>query len=45
MENLPKEIADAIKNGMGEKPLIEMATRLLEKGDQENAARVLDLCI
>ncbi|MBN2598715.1 hypothetical protein [Labilibaculum sp.] len=45
MENLPKEIADAIKNGMEENQLIQMATRLLEKGDQENAAKVLDFCI
>ncbi|WP_153244834.1 hypothetical protein [Labilibaculum antarcticum] len=45
MENLPKEIADAIKNGMDESQLIQMATRLLEKGDQKNAARVLEYCI
>ena len=45
MENLPKEIADAIKNGMEENQLIKIATRLLEKGDQENAAKVLDFCI
>jgi hypothetical protein len=45
LENLPKEIAEAIKSGMEENQLIQMATSLLEKGDQENAARVLEFCI
>ncbi len=45
MENLPKEIADAIKSGLEDSQLIQMANSLLEKGDQENAARVLEFCI
>lgn len=44
MENLPKEIAEAIKNGVADNQLIKMAQDLLEKGDQENAAKVLDFC-
>jgi hypothetical protein len=44
MENLPKEIAEAIKNGMADNQLIRMAQELLEQGDQENAAKVLDFC-
>lgn len=45
LEKLPGEIADAIQKGASENELIQMANRLLEKGDQENAARVLELCI
>ncbi|MCY1636768.1 MULTISPECIES: hypothetical protein [Marinifilum] len=44
MENLPKEIAEAIKNGAADNQLIKMAQDLLENGDQENAAKVLDFC-
>jgi len=44
MENLPKEIAEAIKGGLEDSQLIKMANSLLEKGDQENAARVLEFC-
>ena len=44
MENLPREIAEAIKSGMEDSQLIQMANSLLEKGDQENAARVLEFC-
>lgn len=45
MENLPREIADAIQNGLEDSQLIQMANRLLENGDPENAARVLEFCI
>lgn len=45
MEHLPKEIADAIKSGIEESQLIQMANKLLENGDQENAARVLEFCM
>lgn len=45
MEKLPKEIEDAIKNGMNENQLIKMASSLLEKGDQKNAAKVLEYCL
>jgi len=45
LENLPQEIADAIKKGVETNQLIQMANKLLENGDQENAAKVLDYCI
>jgi len=44
MENLPKEVAEAIKSGMEDNQLIQMAQDLLDRGDQENAAKVLDFC-
>ena len=44
MEHLPKEIAEAISKGLEEIQLIKMAEELLEKGDKENAARVLEYC-
>jgi hypothetical protein len=44
LEQLPKEIADAIKAGLKENQLIQIANQLLEKGDRENAARVLEFC-
>jgi hypothetical protein len=45
LENLPGEIAEAIRKGASDSQLIQMANRLLEKGDLENAARVLEFCI
>ncbi|WP_209319654.1 hypothetical protein [Ancylomarina longa] len=45
LENLPQEIADAIRKGAKTNQLIQMANQLLENGDQENAAIVLDYCI
>lgn len=45
MENLPKEIADVIKGGAEDSQLIKIANELLEKGEQETAAIVLDFCI
>ena len=45
MENLPKEIAEAIKSGVEDNQLIQMAKQLLENGDPENAAKVLEFCI
>ena len=45
MEKLPKKVAEAIKNGTDTDQLIQMAQELLENGDQENAAKVLDYCI
>ena len=45
MEKLPIEIAEAINKGLEEIQLIKMAEELLENGDKENAARVLEYCI
>jgi len=45
LEQLPKEVAEAINKGVEENQLIKMAGYLLENGDQENAARVLEYCM
>lgn len=44
-ENLPQHIIEEIKNRPYESELIKLAQRLLDKGEKENASKVLDLVL
>jgi len=43
LENLPRAIAEEIKKRPQECELIKLAQKLLDRGDKENAAKVLDV--
>ena len=45
LENLPQEIAQEIKNHPSVLQIIQLAERILNQGDSENASRILDLAL
>ena len=45
LENLPQEIVQEIKNHPSVPQIIQLAERILNQGDKENASKILDLVL
>lgn len=43
--NLPQDIAQEIENKPAISQIVQLAERILNQGDSENAAKILDLVI
>jgi Tfp pilus assembly protein FimV len=43
--NLPQEIAQEIENNQETSQLVQLAERILNQGDSENASKILDLVL
>jgi Tfp pilus assembly protein FimV len=43
--NLPQEIAQEIENNQEVSQLVQLAERILNQGDRENASKILDLVL
>ncbi len=45
LDNLPQEIALEIENNNEISQLVQLAERILNQGDNENASKILDLVL